>query len=81
MIPNNRVPITKPKLKGLKSQRFDRKREKKTVNPTIKNISPTNVYSFSLEVAVSSEIGVKDIILIFSVLFHKKTYQLAARRR
>ena len=81
MIPNKRVPITNPQLNGLKSQRFDRKREKKTVNPTIKNISPANVYSFSLEVEESNDIGVKDIIFIFLVLLHRKPYQPAARRR
>ena len=81
VIPNNRVPITNPKLSGLKSHRLDSKREKKTVNPTIKNISPANVYSFSLEVAVSSETGVKDIILIFLTVLHIKAYQVALRRR
>ena len=81
VIPNNRVPITNPKLNGLKSQRWVRKREKKTVNPTIKNISPANVYSFSLEVAESNDTGVKVVILIFPVVFHRYPYQAPPRRR
>ena len=81
VIPNNRVPITNPKLNGLKSHKFDRNREKKAVKPTIKNISPDKVYSLSLEVTVIKDIGVKDIILIFLTVLHRKAYQVAPRRR
>ena len=73
--------ITNPKLNGLKFHKFERKSEKKTVNPIIKKISPAKVFSFSLEVAESKDIGVKVIIFIFLILPNRKAYHPAPRRR